>query len=440
MSYLVISFSHKNIDIKMREKLAFNGEEDKERYLKQILENEHTKEAVVLSTCNRVEIVTRSSNINNSARNIIEKLSAYSGLDFDTLYERADIYDNDGAVHHLFSVASALDSLVIGETQIVGQLKDAFRFSQAKGHCSTNITRVMTYAFKCAANVRNATSLGTGSVSVASTAVAKAKAIIGNTKGVKALVIGAGEMSELTIKHLLSSGFDVVLTSRDIKKAQNLANTFLTESAKAQEVKVDVEPYSELTNLLAQIPVMITATSAPYPIITKENAPSSLINRYWFDIAVPRDIDENISLSGLEVFTVDDLQDIVNENMSLRAEQAKTAYGIVSRMSMEFFEWLKSLEIEPVVKNLYLKGETIIDKKVKNAIKKGYIRADEEENIRKLCQTVITEYLHNPSRQLKDISKNMECDVVVSTVQNMFGLSNDSNLSNKYKCDHITKN
>ncbi len=432
MSYLVISFSHKNIDIKMREKLAFNGEEDKERYLKQILENEHTKEAVVLSTCNRVEIVTRSSNINNSAKNIIEKLSAYSGLDFDTLYERADIYDNDGAVHHLFSVASALDSLVIGETQIVGQLKDAFRFSQAKGHCSTNITRVMHYAFKCAANVRTATSLGTGSVSVASTAVAKAKDIIGNTKGVKALVIGAGEMSELTIKHLLSSGFDVVLTSRDLKKAQILADTF--------ETKIEVEPYSELSNLLSQIPVMITATSAPYPIITKENAPSSSINRYWFDIAVPRDIDENISLSGLEVFTVDDLQDIVNENMSLRAEQAKTAYGIVSRMSMEFFEWLKSLEIEPVVKNLYLKGETIIDKKVKNAIKKGYIRADEEENIRKLCQTVITEYLHNPSRQLKDISKNMECDVVVSTVQNMFGLSNDSNVSNKYKCDHITKN
>lgn len=432
MSYLVISFSHKNIDIKMREKLAFNSDEDKDRFLKQILENEHTKEAVVLSTCNRVEIITRSSNIKQSSRNIIEKLSSFSGLDFDTLYNRADIYDNDGAVHHLFSVASALDSLVIGETQIVGQLKDAFRFSQAKNHCSTNITRVMQYAFKCAANVRNATSLGTGSVSVASTAVAKAKDIIGNTKGVKALVVGAGEMSELTIKHLISSGFDVVLTSRDFKKAQILASSF--------ESNISVEPYSELSNLLSQIPVMITATSAPYPIITKENAPSSSIARYWFDIAVPRDIDENISLSGLEIFSVDDLQDIVNENMSLRAEQAKTAYGIVSRMSLEFFEWLKSLEIEPVVKHLYVKGETIIDKKIKNAIKKGFIKAQDEENIRKLCQTVITEYLHNPSKELKNISKNMECDIVIGTVQNMFGLSSDSNLSNKYKCDHLTKN
>ena len=432
MSYLIISFSHKNTDIKMREKLAFSSEEDKERFIKVLLDNESTKEVVLLSTCNRVEIITRSSNIKQSSRNIIEKLANYSGVEFDTLYNRADIYDNDGAVHHLFSVASALDSLVIGETQIVGQLKDAFRFSQAKNYCGANITRVMHYAFKCAANVRNATSLGTGSVSVASTAVAKAKEIIGNTKGVKALVIGAGEMSELTVKHLISSGFDVVLTSRDIKKAQNLASSF--------EVHVSVEPYSELSNLLAKIPVMITATSAPYPIITKENAPSSSINRYWFDIAVPRDIDENISLSNLEVYSVDDLQDIVNENMSLRAEQAKTAYGIVSRMSLEFFEWLKSLEIEPMVKNLYIKGDSIIDKKVKNAIKKGFIKAEDEENIRKLCQTVITEYLHNPSKQLKDISKNMECDVVIGAVQNMFGLSNDSSLSNKYKCDHLTKN
>ena len=432
MSYLIISFSHKNTDIKMREKLAFSSEEDKERFIKVLLENESTKEVVLLSTCNRVEIITRSSNIKQSSRNIIEKLANYSGVEFDTLYNRADIYDNDGAVHHLFSVASALDSLVIGETQIVGQLKDAFRFSQAKNYCGANITRVMHYAFKCAANVRNATSLGTGSVSVASTAVAKAKEIIGNTKGVKALVIGAGEMSELTVKHLISSGFDVVLTSRDIKKAQNLASSF--------EVHVSVEPYSELSNLLAKIPVMITATSAPYPIITKENAPSSSIDRYWFDIAVPRDIDENISLSNLEVYSVDDLQDIVNENMSLRAEQAKTAYGIVSRMSLEFFEWLKSLEIEPMVKNLYVKGDSIIDKKVKNAIKKGFIKAEDEENIRKLCQTVITEYLHTPSKQLKDISKNMECDVVIGAVQNMFGLSNDSSLSNKYKCDHLTKN
>jgi glutamyl-tRNA reductase len=430
MSYLVISFSHKNTDIEMREKLAFNTDEDKDRFLRNLLSEDTTKESVLLSTCNRVEIITRSTNVKNSSIDILKKLSDYSNVDFDELYNRADIYDNDGAVHHLFSVASALDSLVIGETQIVGQLKDAFRFSQGKGHCDNKINRVMHFAFKCAASVRNATSLGTGSVSVASTAVAKAKDIIGNRTGVKALVIGAGEMSELTIKHLISSGFDVTLTSRDMKKAQNLANTF--------ESHIVVEAYENLSTLLGQIPVMVTATAAPYPIITEENTPSANFNRYWFDIAVPRDIDE-IEMPGLKIYSVDDLQDIVNENMSLRAEQAKTAYAIVSKMSLEFFDWLKSLEIEPTIKNLYVRGNEIIDKKVSNAIKKGYVNSSDEENIRKLCETVITEYLHSPSRELKSISKNMECDVILGTVQNMFGINSDSNTQDKLKCDHIKK-
>ena len=128
MSYLVISFSHKNLDIKQREKLAFNSDEEKARFIKKLLEAPTTSELVLLSTCNRVEIIAKSSNIKQSSKNIIENLASYSSLDFEFLYDRADIYDGDGAVHHLFSVASALDSLVIGETQIVGQLKDALDF------------------------------------------------------------------------------------------------------------------------------------------------------------------------------------------------------------------------------------------------------------------------------------------------------------------------
>jgi len=419
MSYLIISFSHKNTDIEMREKLAFGSDEDKDRFLKKILEDKITKEAVLLSTCNRVEIITKSLNPDASAKAILKDLAKYSSVDYSLLYKRADIYSNDAAVHHLFSVASALDSLVIGETQIVGQLKDAFKFSKSKDHCFEGISRVMHYAFKCAATVRNATSLGTGSVSVASTAVAKAKDIVKNAKGVKALVIGAGEMSELTIKHLLSSGFDVILISRNFKKAQNLANSF--------EENIDVAPYESLSTLLGQVPVMVTATAAPYPIITENNTPDANFNRYWFDIAVPRDIDD-INRSGLEIYSVDDLQDIVNENMSLRASQAKTAYSIVSKMSLEFYDWLKSLDIGPVVKNLYVKADHVINKKVEHAIKKGFIKASDEENIKKLCQTVINEYLHKPSKTLKNISKDSESEVIVETIQNMFSLNKNENI------------
>ena len=350
MSYLSISFTHKNTDIQMREKIAFS-DDSIETFLKALNDDESIEEAVVLSTCNRVEIMTTACNIAKAQNFILASLAKYSGIDFDDLYDRADIYDNKGAIHHLFTVASALDSLVIGETQIVGQLKDAYRLSLARGYCSQKTTRAMNYAFKCAAAVRNATSLGTGSVSVASTAVAKAKEIMVDTKGsaqgVKALVIGAGEMSELAIKHLISAGFDVILASRNIKKAKLLADSF--------DSQITVEPYENLTRLLNQIPVMITATSAPYPIITEAMVDDCDFNRYWFDIAVPRDIDD-IDSRNLEIYAVDDLQDIVNANMSLRAEQAKQAYSIVNKESTEFFDWLKSLEVEPVVKHMHLKS------------------------------------------------------------------------------------
>ena len=429
MSYLIISFSHKNTDIQTREKLAFPNEENKDRFLKQILGEESINEAILLSTCNRVEIITTASNTKKAAQDIISKLSSYSSLDFDDLYDRADIYEHQSAIHHLFSVSSALDSLVIGETQIVGQLKDAFRFSVAKKYCEQKLPRALHFSFKCAAAVRNATSLGTGSVSVASTAVAKAKEIIGDTSDVKALVIGAGEMSELTIKHLQTAGFTVVLTSRDKKKAQILADTY--------EEHVYVEDYSNLRQLLNETPIMVTATSAPYPIITQEMVDDCTFNRYWFDIAVPRDIDE-IDSPNLMVYAVDDLQDIVKQNMNIRAKQAKTAYTIVNQMSEEFFEWLKSLEVEPIIKQMYLKGDSIIDRKLENAIKKKFVRAEDADNIKKLCQTVLTEYLHQPSKKIKTISKDMECDMVVGKIQSIFGIDLDSEL--KYKCDHLKIN
>ncbi len=436
MSYLIISFSHKNTDIEMREKLSFSAEESKENFIRNLLKNQITKEVVLLSTCNRVEIITRTINIKESTKEIVTALSEYSKFDFDTLHNRADIYDNDGAIHHLFSVASALDSIVIGETQIVGQLKDAFRFSQSRNYCDVHLTRAMHFAFKCSAAVRTATSLGTGSVSISSTAVAKVKEILGDTKGIKALVIGAGEMSELAIKHLLGAGFEVSIVNRTQENARILAQSIFNE----QGININLKNYDDLENLINTYEVIISATSSPSLIITRDMVKEVSFNRYWFDIAVPRDI-EDIDIANLNIFYVDDLKNIINENMSSRARQAKIAYGIVSKMSLDFFDWLKSLEIEPIIKRLYLRGNEVIDKKVKNAIKKGFIKSDDEENIRKLCQTVLTEYLHTPSAQLKDISKNMQCDVVASTLKNIFSLDGEDNIqASKLRCEHLEKN
>jgi len=431
MIYLSISFTHKNTDIHTREKLAFGNDLEKETFLKNILEDDSISEAVLLSTCNRVEIISCVTDVMASQNFILKKLSDFSTLDFEELVNRADVFDNNSAIHHLFSVASSLDSLVVGETQIVGQLKDAFKFSMEKGYCNRKLARAFHYSFKCAASVRNATSLGTGSVSVASTAVAKAKEVFKEKSDVKALVIGAGEMSELAIKHLLSSNFEVVLTSRDLKKAQLLASTF--------DANIEVRPYDELNALLNSMELLITATSAPYPIITEEIVEACSFERYWFDIAVPRDIGD-IDIDLLDIYAVDDLQDIVEENMALRADSAKKAYSIVGSMSKEFFEWLRTLGVEPVLKHLHLTSNDIIEEKLQKAIKKGFIGRDNEENIKKLCQTVMAEFLHMPSVKLKEVSKSMEGDIVLGTVQNIFGLKEDTAMLNKYKCDHAMEN
>ena len=428
MEYLVVSFTHKNTNIATREKLAFNNELEKESFLKEILHNNVINEAILLSTCNRIELILSASASKEAGKLAIDQFSKHSTLQIDELLGRADLYENEGAIHHIFTVASSLDSLVVGETQIAGQLKDAFKFSIEKKFSSQKLSRVLHYAFKCAARVRNATQLGSGSVSVASTAVAQAKQLYKNSQEVKALVIGAGEMSELACRHLLKYGFNVVICSRDIKKARVLAHSIVSDGngEEYSHDQIEVKSYDLLEDLLNSMRLMITATAAPYPIIKKEMIKPFNKTRNWFDIALPRDI-EDMDIENINIYSVDDLQCIVDENMELRASQAKEAYSIVGKMTIEFFTWLKTLNVEPVIKDLHLKGEAIIEKKILNAISKHFIKEEDKENIKKLCQTVMTEFLHQPTVKLKDVSKSVEGDVVLGTTQNLFGLPSSEN-------------
>ncbi len=434
MEYLIVSFTHKNTDISIREKLSFSNELEKETFLKKVLHNEHINEAMLISTCNRVELIASVKDSANTSKYIIEQFSNRSELDYLDLKERADIYENKAAIYHLFTVASSLDSLVVGETQIAGQLKDAFKFALDKNFASLKLSRVMNFAFKCAAKVRNITQLGTGSVSVASTAVAKAKQLYKDSSGVKALVIGAGEMSELACRHLLKSGFDVVICSRNIKKARVLAHSILMDGngATYRPSQIDVRAYEELENLLNSMRLLVTATSAPYPIIKKEMVKPFKEERNWFDIALPRDI-EQMQIEGVNIYSVDDLQCIVNETLELRAGQAKEAFSIVGHMTEEFYVWLKTLSVDPIIKNMRSKSDAIIEKKIQNAIKKRFINPDDKDNIEKLCKTIMAEFLHEPTIKLKSVSTSLEGDEILNTTQNLFGIKIENDFINNYK-------
>ncbi|NWF67243.1 MAG: glutamyl-tRNA reductase [Campylobacterales bacterium] len=427
MRYLIISFSHKNTNIDIREKLVFNSDEKSETFLSKLKQNININEAVLLSTCNRVEIILSVKDVLNTSDFIFELLSNYSGISKYELEGRADVYEDNGAIHHLFCVSSSLDSLVVGETQIAGQLKDAFRFSFNKGFCAQKLARAFHFAFKCAANVRNQTDISKNPVSVASAAVVQAKELLGELGGNIAIVVGAGEMAILSMKNLVQLNCNVILVNRDVEKAKELSKDF--------SEFVTVEPISKLKELINRYRIIFSATGAPHVIITKDMIEERNFKRYWFDLAVPRDI-EDIYDENIKLFSVDNLQQIVNTNIALREEHAKKAYEIVGRSTHEFFRWLQTLQIEPIVKEIRLNAINCAKHQIARALKKNIITEDEQDKIFMILNSTLNQFLHNPTVKLKKLTDDPVADTIVEAVKYMFDFEKDMKMLNKYKCEH----
>ncbi|MDX1808271.1 MAG: glutamyl-tRNA reductase [Sulfurospirillaceae bacterium] len=429
MHYLTISFTHKNTDIAVREKLALSDKEKCKNFQEILNHFDSINESIVLSTCNRVEIILSVQNCDETTKLVLEALSQISGVPLQELEERADVYEDNGAIFHLFSVISSLDSLVIGETQIVGQLKDAYRFSFDNGLCDQKLSRAMHHAFKCAASVRSNTEISKSSVSVSSVAVSMAKDLLGNDLGGStALVIGAGEMSRLAAKHLIANGVNVIIINRDAEHAKALADE-LGEMA-------SIAPFSKLTDYINRYKLLFSATGAPHTIITEDLIEEREFQRYWFDIAMPRDI-EDCNIDNINIYAVDDLKDLVQKNLAQREEQAKIAYSIVGKATMEFFKWLQTLCIDPIIKEIRDKAQDCAIYELNRAIKKGFIDESQKEAIKKILHHSFNSFLHTPTKKLKGIADSSEADVVVQSVQYIFDINEDqSKKLNMYKCEY----
>ncbi|MBF7042723.1 glutamyl-tRNA reductase [Campylobacter volucris] len=429
--YYCISFTHKNTDISTREKLSFSNEDKKREFLRLIHSNNKILESLVLSTCNRVEIFLFLGDSEGINEYILNALCLLCNVNKNDLSSKADFYEDSGAIHHLFSVASSLDSLVIGETQIAGQLKDAYKFSLQEQRCGVNITRAVHYAFKCAANVRNQTEISKNPISVASVAVSKAKELI-NLEGKTAVVVGAGEMSELACKHLLNAKAKVLILNRDLEKAKKLCEE-LGENAKFESI-------ANLKEVLNSYEVFFSATNAPHAIIIDELLEEKEYTRYFFDIAVPRDIDIKSNDKTI-VYAVDDLEEVVRKNLTLREHQAQIAYSIVGNMTNEFFKHLSKLATLPLVKQLRLQANQIAQEQLQKAIKKGYLKNSNHEEAKKLINQVLNAFLHHPSVNLKKLSGTMQNDAVINSMRYVFDLKNE-NLEglNSYKCEFSLEN
>ncbi len=430
MNYVVISFSHKSCEIETREKLALDSDAKKTALLEKLVCYESINEGIVLSTCNRVEMILSVSNVYDATQFTMKAVSQYSGIEYYELEGRAEIFEDEGAVHHLFSVISSLDSLVVGESQITGQLKDAFRFSYDRGFCAQKLSRVMHYAFKCAAEVRTSTSISENKVSISSVAVDMAAQKAGSLEGKTALILGAGEMSTHAIRNLAKHGVKMRLISRDYNKAKEYVKGF----------ECDLTPCRsyELQAQLNRCELLFSATSSPDPVVTREMVEEQNFRRYWFDIAVPGDIDE-IDVNGVDVYKVDDLKEIVAQNITQRQRYAKEAFKIVGRYTVAFFKWLEELSVEPLIKQIRLQADEAIQKELQRCLEKGFLPKEYEANMEKAMQNAMNRFLHNPTKFLRNHSEESKTDTMIESLQSFFSIKDIDSAPDRYKCEHETK-
>jgi glutamyl-tRNA reductase len=430
MHYLIASFTHKNTNIETREKLSFSDEELLKKFYDVLLAIDSVHEALVISTCNRVEILVSAKDLDYLKEQILESICKVTAVSCEELENKGEVYHDIEAIHHIFSVVSSLDSLVLGETQIVGQVKDAFSFSYENGYSGQKIARVMHNAFRCSATVRSATDISKNPISVASVAVAKAKEIFGgNLGGYSGVVVGAGEMGELTAKHLANAGANIILVNRNMEKALELAK-------RIEDVTVTVEPYSELPKLVNHYRLLFSATGAPEPIITKDMVEDTTFERHWFDIAIPRDI-EPCNCDKLTIYAVDDLRSIMQQNLRQREQNAQKAFGIVGEFTENFFKWLQTLSVDPMIKEIRKKAREASQKELQRAIKKGYIPKEYEKQIEKIVHQAFNGFLHEPTLMLKRIAEQPQADTVVQSIQLFFNLNAGQRKAlDIYKCDY----
>lgn len=417
MHYLLISFSHHNSTLEIRERLALNADVDLEECLSKMTLHPSVNEAMIVSTCNRLEVLASVQNVLETTEYIFTILSKISNIPVNELEGRADVFEDQGAMHHLFNVAASLDSMVVGETQIVGQLKDAYKFALDNGFCSQKTTRAMQYAFKCAAEVRNSSSISSKPVSIASVAVSKAKAKFSSLEDKTALIVGAGEMSRLCAKHLTSAGCRCVIMNRTLSKAQAIAD-------ECNDL-VSVREYDELREAINEYDFVFTATGAPHAIITPDMVEATSFERHWFDMAIPRDI-ADCEMSGLSLYRIDDLKDIVSENLALREDEAKLCYSIVGKYTAEFFEWLQSLSIEPFIKEIYSNAMECASVETKRVIEKGYIPKEYEEQALKMNEQVLKRFLHDVTKRIREASHDTEADTLMEAMKYLCECDEDS--------------
>ncbi|CRL59813.1 glutamyl-tRNA reductase [Proteus mirabilis] len=402
MTLLALGINHKTAPVALREKVSFSPDTMGDA-LNNLLQQPAVRGGVVLSTCNRTELYLSMEDKENSHEQLIRWLCQYHQIEPSELKSSVYWHQDNQAVSHLMRVASGLDSLVLGEPQILGQVKKAFADSQNYDSLSSELERLFQKSFSVAKRVRTETQIGANAVSVAFAACTLARQIFESLSSLTILLVGAGETIELVARHLREHQVKkIIIANRTKERAQRLAN----------EVDADVITLSEIDECLSQADIVISSTASPLPIIGKGMVERALKKRrnqpmLLVDIAVPRDIEQDVEkLNNVYLYSVDDLEAIIQHNREQRQAAAIQAEHIVQQESGQFMDWLRAQGAVGAIREYRDSAEMLRAEMTEKAITLIQNGADAEKVIQQLSHQLMNRLIHTPTKSLQQAASD----------------------------------
>jgi len=418
---ILLGMNHKTAPVEMRERLAVACRQEVNP-LRLLPRLENVDELLFLSTCNRVEFLFTCRDRDGGLKEVTALLRTYLGLDSTEGVEN-HVYAFRGmeAVRHVFRVASSLDSMVVGEPQILGQLKSAYREATEWRTVKVILNRLLHKTFSVAKRVRSETCIGSNAVSISYAAVELAKKIFGSLQDKRVLLIGAGEMAELAAEHLLAQGVrHMVVANRTLERAVDLAKRF----------RADTTPFEHILNALKNTDIVLSSTGAPEPILKYNDVRARMRERrnkplFFIDIAVPRDIEPKINeIDNVYLYDIDDLQGVIDLNREERKKEAERAEHIIAGETLKFQEWMATLNVVPTIVALREKAETIRRSELQRTLSHlPHMSEKDRLAVEALTEAIVKKLLHDPIVFLKKKADRSTKDMYVDYTQQLFNLA-----------------
>ena len=416
-SIVLLGVNHKTTPLAVREKLALVG--GYEQPLGNLRRLDCLQECFLLSTCNRVEVLYTCEDTARARREVLDMLFASSVTREEVagcIYQ----YQDEEAVRHLFLVASSLDSMIVGESQILGQLKEAYRFASEKKTSGMILNKLLHKSFSVAKRVRTETRIGASAVSISYAAVELGKKIFGDLKGKKVMLVGAGEMAELAAEHLVGQGVtEVIVANRTFERAVKLAGCYHGRAIRLQE----------LVEQLQYVDIIVSSTGASGLILNREDvAPIMPRRRYqplfFIDIAVPRDLDPAINeIDNVYLYDIDDLNNVVEMNKSERDKEAVKAKRIVEEETVKFRGWLENMEVVPTIIEIRSMADKICRDELDRTLGRlNTLSGEEKKSLEKMAAAICSKMLHHPICYLKSNHPCVDQQKRVEVVRTLFNL------------------